>query len=183
MMPYYVSGGSNQINRWKYTMSDETKQYEERIKELEKELAEAKKDDGFKDLKKKYEEIIQAKDEEIAKLNETVETTKQQVDTTVTNLNDEVQAKLEANEKLAELNKQVEELVRDKAEATVDTFIQQGKILPAQRETTLKLCLNDNDTFLDLYKDAKPIIDTTTAPKSRRVNDTIVDGLKDYFKQ
>jgi hypothetical protein len=46
----------------------------------------------------------------------------------------------------------------------------------------LKLCLSDNDTFLDLYKDAKPIIDTTQAPKARKVNDSIVDGLKDYFK-
>ena len=165
-------------------MSDDTKQYEERIKQLEKELAEAKKDDGlFDELKTKYETIIDEKNKEIAELNKTVETTKQKVDLTVNNLNDEVKAKLEANEKLAELNRTVEELVRDKAEATVDTFIQQGKILPAQRETALKLCLNDNDTFLDLYKDAKPIIDTTTAPKSRRVNDDIVDGLKDYFKQ
>ncbi len=84
-------------------------------------------------------------------------------------------------EQLQELNKTVEELVVDKATATVDTFIQQGKILPAQRETALKLCLNDNDTFLDLYKDAKPVIDTASKPQSKKVNADL-NRLVDYFK-
>ena len=103
------------------------------------------------------------------------------MDNTVNNLNDEVKAKLEMAEQLQDLNKTVEELVVDKAEATVDTFIQQGKILPAQRETALKLCLSDNDTFLELYKDAQPIIDTNTKPRAKKV-DADINRLVDYFK-
>ena len=118
---------------------------------------------------------------EIAELTKSNELLEEKMDNTVSNLNDEVKAKLEMAEQLQDLNKTVEELVVDKAEATVDTFIQQGKILPAQRETALKLCLNDNDTFLQLYKDAQPIIDTTTKPKSMKV-DADLNRLVDYFK-
>ena len=164
-------------------MSEDVNQLKQEIVDLKKQLEEAQSDNSFKELKTKYEQVIQDKDKEIAELTKANDLIQEKVDLTVDNLNDEVQAKLEANEKLAELNRTVEELVRDKAEATVDTFIQQGKILPAQRDTALKLCLSDNDTFLQLYQDAKPIIDTTQTPKARKVNDGIVDGLKDYFKQ
>ena len=162
-------------------MSEEVTELKAQIAELQSQLEEAKSNNDFEELKAKYEKVINDKDTKIKELEKSNELIQERIDTTVDNLNDEVQAKLEANEKLAELNRTVEELVR--AEATVDTFIQQGKILPAQRETALKLCLSDNDTFLDLYKDAKPIIDTTTTPKSRKVNEGIVNGLKDYFKQ
>ena len=78
------------------------------------------------------------------------------------------------------VNDLVEKLEKDKAEATVDAFIQQGKILPAQRETALKLCVNDNDTFMDLYRDAQPIIDVNQQ-KSKSVN-TDLSQVVDYFK-
>jgi septation ring formation regulator EzrA len=163
-------------------MSEDITQLKQTIADLEKQLDDAKSDNSFDELKSKYEKVIEDKNKEIAELNKANTLIQEKMDTTVDNLNDEVKAKLEMAEQLQDLNKTVEELVVDKAEATVDTFIQQGKILPAQRETALKLCLSDNDTFLDLYKDAKPIIDTTQAPKARKVNDSIVDGLKDYFK-
>ena len=163
-------------------MTDEITELKNKIASLETELAEAQKDnDGtFKELKEKYETIIEEKNKEIDELNKTVKATQQKVDTTVNNLNDEVQAKLEANEKLMQMQKDIEELVHDKAEATVDTFIQQGKILPAQRDTALKLCLNDNDTFMDLYRDAQPIVDVNQT-KSRKVN-TDLGQVVDYFK-
>ncbi len=163
-------------------MSEDIESLKKEINDLKIELEEEKKNNNLEDIKAKYEEVIEAKNKEISELTKSNELIKEQMDTTVDNLNDEVKLKLEQSEQLAELNKQVEELLQDKAEATVDTFIQQGKILPAQRETALKLCLSDNDTFLNLYKDAKPIIDTTQTPKSKKVNDSIVDGLKDYFK-
>ncbi len=163
-------------------MSEDIESLKKEINDLKIELEEEKKNNNLEDIKAKYEEVIEAKNKEINELTKSNELIKEQMDTTVDNLNDEVKAKLEMAEQLQDLNKTVEELVVDKAEATVDTFIQQGKILPAQRETALKLCLSDNDTFLDLYKDAKPIIDTTTTPKARKVNDSVVDGLKDYFK-
>jgi predicted RNase H-like nuclease (RuvC/YqgF family) len=163
-------------------MSDEVQTLKDQIQNLQKELHEAKQENSFTDLKEQYEKVIEDKNKEIAELTKSNQLIQEKMDNTVDNLNDEVKAKLQMAEQLQDLNKTVEELVVDKAEATVDTFIQQGKILPAQRETALKLCLSDNDTFLDLYKDAKPIIDTTQAPKARKVNDSIVDGLKDYFK-
>jgi DNA repair exonuclease SbcCD ATPase subunit len=153
----------------------------EQIKRLQEQLNEAKADNSFEELKKKYEKVIDDKNKEINELMKTNELIKERMNNTVNNLNDEVKMKLEQSEQLAELNKQVEELLTDKAEATVDTFIQQGKILPAQRETALKLCLNDNDTFLDLYKDAQPIIDTGSKPKSKKVNPDM-NRLVDYFK-
>ncbi len=155
-----------------------------RIKELEEENAELKKSnnsDDFNEIQAKYEKIIEDKNTEINELKKTIELTQRKVDDTVSNLNDEVQAKLQANEQLAELNRTVEELVRDKAEATVDTFIQQGKILPAQRETALKLCLNDNDTFMELYRDAKPIVDLSEQPRTQKVKANI-SQVVDYFK-
>ena len=75
---------------------------------------------------------------------------------------------------------EVEKLEKDKAEATVDSFIHKGVILPAQRETAIKLCLNDNDTFLDLYRDAKPIVDTT--PQRRSVPTGTAERIANYFK-
>ena len=82
---------------------------------------------------------------------------------------------------MKELQNTVNELVNDKAEATVDKFIQQGKILPAQRETALKLCLSDNDTFLDLYENAKPIVDVGEQ-KSKPVPTEFVGKMANYFK-
>lgn len=155
-------------------------QYKAEIESLKKELETAKNDTTFDELKTKYEKVIEDKDKEIAELKANLDKTNKKVDDTVKDLNDEVQAKLQANEEYQKLLATVAELEKDKAEATVDTFIQQGKILPAQRETALKLCLNDNDTFMDLYRDAKPIVDLSDKPKSNKVKDA--SRLANYFK-
>ena len=160
---------------------DEVTKLKEQVAKLTQELEQAKADNSFDELKQKYEEAIESKNDEIRELNKTNEALKIKMDTTIGNLDDEVKTKLEMADKLEEMNKTIQELMVDKAEATVDTFIQQGKILPAQRETALKLCLNDNDTFLDLYKNAKPIVEINDKPRTRKVNEHIVTGLKDYF--
>ena len=157
-----------------------TDELQAKIAELEKQLKEAKTDTSFDELKQKYEKVIDDKDKEIQELKSALEKTNKKVDDTVADLNNEVQEKLQANEEYQKLLATVAELEKDKAEATVDTFIQQGKILPAQRETALKLCINDNDTFMELYRDAKPIIDLDTKPKSNKVKDA--GRLADYFK-
>ena len=162
-------------------MSDEVQTLKDQIQNLQKELDEAKQGNSFNDLKEQYEKVIEDKNKEIAELTKSNQLIQEKMDNTVDNLNDEVKAKLQMAEQLQDLNKTVEELVVDKAEATVDTFIQQGKILPAQRETALKLCLSDNDTFLELYKDAQPIIDTNTKPRAKKV-DADINRLVDYFK-
>jgi FKBP-type peptidyl-prolyl cis-trans isomerase (trigger factor) len=152
--------------------------------ELEKVKAELKKEqenNNLDEIRAKYEKVIEDKNKEINELSKTNQAIQERMDNTVSNLNDEVKLKLEQSEQLIELNKQVEELLHDKAEATVDKYITEGKILPAQKETALKLCLKDNDTFMDLYKDAKPIIDTSSKPQTKKVN-TDLNRLVDYFK-
>lgn len=162
-------------------MSEDITQLKQTIKDLQEQLKEAQSDNSFDELKTKYEKVIEDKNREITELTKSNELIQEKMDNTVNNLNDEVKAKLEMAEQLQDLNKTVEELVVDKATATVDTFIQQGKILPAQRETALKLALSDNDTFLELYKDAQPIIDTTSTPKAKKVTGDL-NRLVDYFK-
>jgi phage I-like protein len=152
--------------------------------ELEKvkaELKTEKENNNLDEIRAKYESVIEEKNKEINELSKTNQAIQERMDNTVSNLNDEVKLKLEQSEQLIELNKQVEELLHDKAEATVDKYITEGKILPAQKETALKLCLKDNDTFMDLYKDAKPIIDTSSKPQTKKVN-TDLNRLVDYFK-
>ena len=52
--------------RGELPMSEENlDEYKNRIAELEQQLAEAKKEDNFEDIKTKYEEVIAEKDKEI----------------------------------------------------------------------------------------------------------------------
>ena len=162
------------------TEENQIDEYKNRIAELEQQLADAKKDDQFDDIKNKYEEVIAEKDKEIAELNKTVDLTNKKVETTVNNLNDEVSAKLEQAEQLNQLQKNVDELLEEKAEITVDNYIQKGIIPPSKRDVAVKLCLKDNDTFLDLYRDAQPIMDTT--PKRQSVPSGTAERIANYFK-
>ena len=147
-------------------MSEDIQKLQDKIASLEKELEEAKTQDNFDEIKTKYENIIKEKDTKILELEQTVETNQHQIDETVNNLNNEVQAKLEQTEAYKELQATVAQLERERAEATVDAYIQKGVLLPTQKDSAVKLCLNDNETFLNLYRDAKPIVDTQTERKS-----------------
>lgn len=155
-------------------------QLQSRIQELEKELETARNDDDFNELKKKYEETIESKNKEINELNKALKLKEEKVDETINNLNDEVSEKLQQSEKLRELQKNVDELLAEKAEVTVDTYIKKGVIPVAKRDIAVQLCLNDNDTFMELYRDAKPIVEVNEH-KSRRIN-ADVSRLVDYFK-
>lgn len=159
-----------------------TEELKEKIAKLTQENEKLKNnnanDETFQDIKNKYEEIIKNKNQEINTLQKEVENEKKKVNETVDTLNDEVQAKLDANEEYQKLLASVKELELEKAETTVDTYIKKGIILPKQRETALKLCLNDNDTFTDLYKDAKPVVDVERK-KSNKIN-SLAKGLS-YF--
>lgn len=157
------------------------KEYQDRIAELEKQLEEEKKNNQLDDVRKKYEELIEEKNKEINELTKSNQILNEKMDNTMDNLNDEVQQKIQQSEQLVELNKQVEELLRDKAEATVDKYITEGKILPAQKETALKLCLKDNDTFLELYKDAKPIVEVKK--RKSTVASEKLERMSNYFKK
>jgi chromosome segregation ATPase len=155
-----------------------TDELQAKIAELEKENQKLKNEDTFDELKNKYEKIIEDKNNEITNLKSENDKIKQKVDDTVDELKDEVQQRLDANEEYQNALATIKELEVERAETTVDTYIQKGVILPAQRETALKLCLNDNDTFTDLYKDAKPVVDVEEH-KSKRIN-SLAKGLS-YF--
>ena len=135
----------------------------------------------FGEIKERYEKTISEKDKEIEELKKQLQAKGKEVDDTIQNLNDEVNEKLAQAEELNQLREDVQELLRDKAEATVDKYIREGKIVPAQKEKALKLCLSDQDMFISLYEDAPSIVDTTPKPKSHRVKGD-VEKMVDYFK-
>lgn len=158
-------------------------EYETRIAELEQKLEEAIKaneENDFTELKTKYDNIIQDKNQEIENLKKEVENEKQKVNETVDTLQDEVQAKLDANEQYQKLLQTVEDLEKEKAETTVDTLIKQGKIVPAQRDIALDFCLNDAEKFSQYYENAKPVIDVTGEQVSKKTG-KITEKLAGYF--
>ena len=138
--------------------------------------------DKFSEIKEKYENQISEKDKEIAELKKQLEMKEKKVDDTIANLNDEVNEKLEQAEELNRLRESVQELLQDKAEAIVDKYIQQGKIIPAKRSEALDVCLSNQDMFISLYEDAPSIVDTNPKPKSHKVLGN-VDKMVDYFKK
>jgi len=158
-------------------------EYEAKIAELEQQLKEAQENnqnnDDFSEIKEKYEKIIEEKNTEINELQNEVKTTQKSVNDTVDKLNDEIQARLDANEQYQKMLATVEELEEEKAKATVDTYIQKGVILPKQRETAFKLCLNDPETFSDLYRDAKPIVETE--PKRKSIPSGTAERIAKFF--
>ena len=141
--------------------------YEARIAELEQQLEDAKKtDDGLEDIKNKYQEIIDKKDTEIKELNKTLDETNRKADNAVDDLTNEVEARLKQTEAYKDMEKKLHEMEVQRAEAQVDAYISKGVILPVQRDSAVKLCLNDNETFSNLYRDAKPIVETQQSRKS-----------------
>jgi len=133
----------------------------------------------FSEIKDKYEKTINDKDKEIAELKAKLKAKDGEVDDTINQLNEEVNEKLQQAEELNKLREDVQELLQDKAEATVDKYITEGKIVPAQREKALQLCLRDQDMFIDLYENAPSIVEMKPKAK-RQVGD--VDKMVNYFK-
>ena len=134
----------------------------------------------FNEIKERYETELSNKDKEIEELRKELASKDQEVNDTIDNLNNEVNEKLAQAEELKKLQANVNELLNDKANALVDKYIEQGKLVPAQREKALNLCLADQDMFISLYENAPSIIDTNPKPKSHKVSG--VDKMVDYFK-
>ena len=137
--------------------------------------------DKFNEIKQRFEKELSEKDKQIEELKKQLEAKDNEVNDTIKNLNTEVNEKLEQAEELNKLRENVQELLNDKANALVDKYIQQGKILPVQRENALDLCLANQDMFISLYENAPSIVDTNPKPKSHKVKGN-VDKMVDYFK-
>lgn len=156
--------------------------YEAQIADLKQQLAEAQKEDtGLEEIKDKYQAIIDEKDQQIKELTKTVETNQKKVDTTVDDLNKEVEERLKQSEAYKDLETKLHEMEVERAETVVDSYIAKGVLLPAQKESAVKLCLNDNDTFMNLYKDAQPIIDTRQ--ERRSIATGTAERIANYLKQ
>lgn len=179
-MLHYRSGGYHFTTGGKIKMSEEIEEYQNRIAELEKQLAEAQNDNSLDEIKQQYQKLIEEKDTEIQELKATVENNNEKIESTVNDLNQEVKEKLEQTEAYKELQATVAQLEKERAEATVDAYIQKGVLIPAQKPSAVKLCLNDNETFLNLYRDAKPIVDTTNTRKS--IPTGTAERIANYFK-
>lgn len=163
-------------------MSEEItkEEYEAKIADLEAQLETAQKESNFDELKTKYEKIIEEKNQEIQSQKEELEKQSNNLNETVNNLNNEVEARLKETEAYKELQTTVAQLEKERAEATVDAYIQKGILLPVQKESAVKLCLNDNETFLNLYRDAKPIVETQQKRKS--IPTGTAERIANYFK-
>ena len=141
-------------------MSEENElaKMQKEIEALKQENAELKKADDLKDIKAKYEELIKSKDDEINQLAETNAELQEQNEQNKSELNRSIEKELEATESYKEVLATVKELKTEQANTMVDSYINKGVILPAQRDAAVKLALSDADTFNSLYKDQPPII-------------------------
>ena len=137
--------------------------------------------DKFNEIKARFDKELMERDKRIQELEEALSEKDKEVNDVISNLNNEVNDKLKQAEELKALQANVNELLNDKANALVDKYIGEGKLVPAQREKALKLCLSDQDMFIELYENAPSVIDTNTKPKSHKVLSN-VDKMVDYFK-
>ena len=113
----------------------------------------------FNQIKNRYEEELSQKDKMIEELKKQLADKDNEVNDTIKDLNNEVNEKLQQAEELKALQANVNELLNDKANALVDKYIHEGKLVPAQREKALSLCLADQDMFIDLYENAPSMVD------------------------
>lgn len=135
----------------------------------------------FNEIKARFEKELEERDKKIAELEEQLSKKDKEVNDVISNLNDEVHDKLKQAEELKALQANVNELLADKANALVDKYINEGKLVPAQRDKALSLCLSDQDMFISLYENAPSIVDTNPKPRSHKVKGN-VDKMVEYFK-
>ena len=137
--------------------------------------------DKFKEIKENYESKLSEKDKEIEDLKKQLAAKDKEVGDTIDDLQKEVNEKLRQNEEYQKLQETVQELQKDKAEATVDAYIQKGIILPVQRDTAVELALTSPDTFIKLYENAQPIV-KVGEQKSKKVPAELAGQLTNYLK-
>lgn len=137
--------------------------------------------DKFSEIKARFDKELAERDKKIKELEAALSEKDKEVNDVINNLNDEVNDKLKQAEELKALQANVNELLNDKANALVDKYINEGKLVPAQRDKALSLCLSDQEMFISLYENAPSIVDTNPTPRSHKVNGN-VDKMVEYFK-
>lgn len=137
--------------------------------------------DKFQKIKESYESKLNEKDDKIKELESELEKKEKENNDNINHLNNEIDEKLKQSEEYKEILKKVEVLEKERAETIVDTYIQKGILVPTQRDTAVKLCLSDTDEFLELYKNAKPIVQTQEERVS--VPTGTAERIVNYFKK
>lgn len=149
------------------------------IAELKAKIEELEKENSYDEIKEKYTKAMEVKDNEILELKNKNKELESKTDEALDKLGIEVKERLEQNEKFKKMQGIVNELENERADATIDTLIKKGVILGKQKESAKKLFMQDPDLFDELYADAKPVIDTESKPKARKINN-VAKGL-DYL--
>lgn len=149
------------------------------IAELKAKIEKLEKENSYDEIKEKYTKAMEVKDNEILELKNKNKELESKTDEALDKLGIEVKERLEQNEKFKKMQAMVNELENERAEATIDTLIKKGVILGKQKESAKKLFMQDPDLFDELYADAKPVIDTESKPKARKINN-VAKGL-DYL--
>lgn len=152
---------------------------EKEIAELKAKIEELEKENSYDEIKEKYTKAMEVKDNEILELKNKNKELESKTDEALDKLGIEVKERLEQNEKFKKMQDMVNELENERADATIDTLIKKGVILGKQKESAKKLFMQDPDLFDELYADAKPVIDTESKPKARKINN-VAKGL-DYL--
>lgn len=149
------------------------------IAELKAKIEELEKENSYDEIKEKYTKAMEVKDNEILELKNKNKELESKTDEALDKLGIEVKERLEQNEKFKKMQDMVNELENERADASIDTLIKKGVILGKQKESAKKLFMQDPDLFDELYADAKPVIDTESKPKARKINN-VAKGL-DYL--
>ena len=98
------------------------------------------------------EAINKAIDEKLAPINERLDVIEENIEIEETQNEEE-------SEEVKAMKAEIEKLTAERASAKVDMLISEGKILPAQKESAVKLCASDATMFDEMYKDAPVIVD------------------------
>ena len=135
----------------------------------------------FKELKEGFDKELAKRDKEIEELKAQLEAKNNVVNETIDELNSEVKDNLRQAEEFREMQANMNQLLAENAEIAIDSYIKEGKIVPAQRDVAKDLYLKDRETFDKLFENAPSIVDTSTKSQSKKDN-VDINKIAEYFK-
>lgn len=135
----------------------------------------------FKELKKGFDKELAKRDREIEELKKQLKAKDKVVDDTIDELNTEVKDNLKQAEEFREMQANMNKLLDENAEIAIDNYIKQGIIPVTNKDAAKELYLKDPEMFEKLFKNAPPIVDTSSKPQSKKQYDN-VQQIADYFK-
>ena len=169
-------------------MLNENQQNNERSEEENTQPTNDELKSEFKELREQFEKTLAGKDEEIETLKQQIKDAQNEAKENIKDLTDEAKERLKLQKDVKQLNDYIAQLEHDKAIAQVDAHIKEGKLLPKQRDTAIRLATTDFNAYSELYANAEPVIqiDEVEAEKIREEKKEFEDKvafMRDYFKE